>query len=322
MSGQPEFSAILILRTIANPSKHGLSLFAFCLLTMSLVDAPRSYAQVSPPEQGPVAVVPLDVNIPGAAASVTGVTRLAQGTAILGTSGTVTAGHKTAKVLLPGRGTLSICATTIVRLTVNQNVRSGEIPSLLIAMDRGAVEASIANGHDSDMLLTPDFRILLGGSGTSDVKVRLGEHGDTCVDNAGANAKDVQVMSVFEGGTYRVQANQRVMFQHGSLRQVVDQEKESCGCPPSDPQGNEFPLAQSEGLAPNAPQPSFTVFGDTYSSDALSYNAADHAAQNGTGGASEATAAAKPAAKPHKPSPIVEFFHSIGRFFKHIFGAE
>ena len=42
------------------------------------------------------------------------------------------------------------------------------------------------------------------------------------------------------------------MFQHGSLREVVDQEKESCGCPPapSETKGNDFPLAQSEGLAP------------------------------------------------------------------------
>jgi len=33
---------------------------------------------------------------------------------------------------------------------------------------------------------------------------------------------------------------------------VVDQEQEPCGCPPDAPVGNEFPLAQSEGLAPLA----------------------------------------------------------------------
>ena len=34
-------------------------------------------------------------------------------------------------------------------------------------------------GSNSDILLTPDFRILIGGPGAADVKVRLGEHGDT-----------------------------------------------------------------------------------------------------------------------------------------------
>jgi len=80
---------------------------------------------------------------------------------------------------------------------------------------------------------------------------RLGQQGDTCVDNAGANAPYVVVSSVFDGGAYRVQPASGVMFQHGSLHEVVDQEKEPCGCPPPvAPQGNEFPLAQSEGLAP------------------------------------------------------------------------
>jgi hypothetical protein len=84
--------------------------------------------------------------------------------------------------------------------------------------------------------------------------VRLGQRGDTCVDNAGINAPYVLVTSVFDGSVYRVQPGQRVMFQHGSLLEVVDQEKEPCGCPPPPQPGkNEFPLAQSAGLAPLAP---------------------------------------------------------------------
>ena len=68
-----------------------------------------------------------------------------------------------------------------------------------------------------------------------------------------SNAPYVLVSSVFDGGAYRVQPGQRVMFQHGSLHEVVDQEKEPCGCPPPVRTSNEFPLAQSEGLAPLAP---------------------------------------------------------------------
>jgi hypothetical protein len=64
--------------------------------------------------------------------------------------------------------------------------------------------------------------------------------------------------------------DQRVNFQHGSLREVVDHEPEPCGCPKtpavnvaaapggpsSTPADTAFPVAQSEGLAaPPAPHP-------------------------------------------------------------------
>jgi hypothetical protein len=64
--------------------------------------------------------------------------------------------------------------------------------------------------------------------------------------------------------------DQRVNFQHGSLREVVDHEPEPCGCPvtppvnvaaapggpSSTPADTAFPVAQSEGLAaPPAPHP-------------------------------------------------------------------
>jgi hypothetical protein len=157
-----------------------------------------------------------------------------QGKAVIAASGTVTSGSQTTEVVLPHRGVLRVCASTTVKLAADSSVPAGETPGLMMAMDHGAVEASFATGRNSDILLTPDFRILIGGPGAAEVKVRLGQHGDTCVDNAGppVNAPYVLVSSVFDGGDYRVQPGQRVMFQHGSLREVVDNEKEPCGCPP------------------------------------------------------------------------------------------
>ncbi len=55
-----------------------------------------------------------------------------------------------------------------------------------MALDHGAVEASFATGRTSDIVLTPDFRILIGGPGAAEAKVRLAPHGDTCVDNPGS----------------------------------------------------------------------------------------------------------------------------------------
>jgi hypothetical protein len=132
----------------------------------------------------------------------------------------------------------------------------------------------------------------------------------------------VLVSSVFEGGAYRVHPGQRVMFEHGSLHDVVDNEKEPCGCPPAAKGGNEFPLAQSEGLAP-LPKPAPVVVAQgtapQQAVEPLVYKSEDHAAQPAADATPPPAAAepAKPAAK--KKSG---FFGGIGRFFRRLFGAE
>jgi len=284
-------------------------------------------AQAAATDAGPIAIVAVNGKNPDAGAKVTGALEVSQGKAIIAASGSVTAGSETTEVILPHRGTLRVCASTTVKLASDSSVPAGETPGLLLAMEHGAVEASFATGRNADILLTPDFRILIGGPGAVEVKVRLGEHGDTCVDNAGVNAPYVLVSSVFEGGAYRVQAGQRVMFEHGSLHEVVDQEKEPCGCPPSVPKGNEFPLAQSEGLAPLA-KPAASeenhAGAQAETVEPLVYKGADHAAQPAPEAAPAAGAgttqnqAANPAPAKKKPG----FFGSIGRFFRRIFGAE
>jgi hypothetical protein len=277
----------------------------------------------------PLAIVPLDSKIPGAAAEVTGALQVYNGRAFIANNGAITAGLATTQVTLPYRGTLRVCASTTVKLAADSTVPAGETPGLMIAMERGAIEASFATGRNSDILLTPDFRILIGSPGAAEVKVRLGANGDTCVDNAGVDAPYVLVTSVFDGASYRVQPGQRVMFQHGSLHDVVDQEKEPCGCPPAEKNGNEFPLAQSEGLAPTlhpAPIPAGQLGQAVESSGALVYNAADHqpkpadAAPPLTTPPAGSTASAP--VTPPAPQKKRGFFRGVGRFFKRVFGAD
>ena len=205
-----------------------------------------------------------------------------------------------------------------------------------MALDHGAVEmsfaASSARERNADTLLTPYFRILIGGPDATDVKVRMGENGDTCVDNAGANAPYVVVTSVFDGGVYRVQPGQRVMFEHGSLQSVVDQEKEPCGCPPPKTEPNEFPLAQSEGLAPTPNPPPAA---------ARTSNRPQTVRQPQHWSTTPKTRRRKRSTIPSPPpAPIGHdagklrrinqagaqkkpgFFRRVGRFFKRVFGAE
>jgi hypothetical protein len=267
----------------------------------------------------PIAIVPV------AGVQVAGNLSIEDGKAAITKSGTITAGDGPAVVALPRRGDLKICATTAVSLmrdssvpvTASANGDSDE-PGLMMTFDRGALEANFATGKNSDLILTPDFRILISGPGTAQVQVRLGARGDTCVDNGGANAPYVTVSSAFGGGAYRVQPGQRVMFQHGSLHEVVDNERESCGCPPPGAKlpNNEFPIAQSEGLAPLPTPPPNALAKGVQSAQAtaqLGYDGSKSALA--TDHAAEATPATAPPAK-HK----LGLFARIGRFFRQLFG--
>jgi len=291
---------------------------------------PPLTAQAPAPGVDPIAIVPIDNNSADAAATVTGAFEVTRGAAVIAASGSITAAGETTRVILPRRGELRICASTSIKLAADSSVPAGDTPGLLMAMDHGAVEMSFAMSgaapNNADVLLTPDFRILISGPGSADVKVRLGQQGDTCVDNSGANGPYVLVSSVFEGGAYRVQPGQRVMFQHGSLHEVVDEEKESCGCPPA-AKGNEFPIAQSEGLAP-LPKPAAGAAGETAATsvpvEPLVYKSADHATAPVTLPTAPTVATADAEAAAPKPANKQKagFFGKVGRFFKRIFGAE
>jgi hypothetical protein len=302
-------------------------LAAACMPGISHSQQPATPPQPQSDQPSPIAIVPID-----ASGSVAGALQVSDGKAIIASNGTVTSGARPTDVILPRRGTLRVCAGTAVKLAADTSVPAGETPGLMMALDHGAIEASYAAGHNSDILLTPDFRILIGGPGAVDVKIRLGDHGDTCIDNPGVNAPYIVVSSVFDGGAYRVQPGQRVMFEHGNLQQVVDQEKEPCGCPPAPRPGtNDFPLAESAGLAPQAPpaQPSAEPdksAGHTTIDEPLMYQAP-------TPAKTVASAAAAPPPKPATqvaqatppPAPAKKhrnLFRRIGGFFRRIFGSD
>ncbi len=282
---------------------------------------------VIPAAQVPIAQVKLD-----SGATVAGSLTVSGNRATIGSSGSVTAGARTAVLTLPNRGQIRLCSTTRATFTMDPSHAAADHSGLMISLDRGALETSFQTGVDSDVILTPDFRILISGPGKSSVQVRLGDHGDTCVDNPGKNSPYVTVSSLFSGGAYRVQPRQRVLFQHGSLTEVVDNEEESCGCPaaPTRTLGdNAFPVAQSAGLAPlPAPPPNATQPGVVHAeaTASLSYNGADTPAAVSVSHLPASSAAAKAAlpktaavqstASPHKPG----VFHRIGHFFRHLFG--
>ncbi len=274
----------------------------------------QAVAAIAAAQTVPIAIVPVE------GVKLSGALNVADGKAVIGVSGSITAGDRTAVVTLPHRGNLHICATTKVTLTSDASVQAAEAPGLMMGLERGALEANFATGKNSDVILTPDLRILISGPGVAAVRVRLGDQGDTCVDNGGPEAPYVLVSGNFDGGAFRVQPGQRVLFEHGSLHDVVDNEKESCGCPP-DPasvtQANAFPEAQSAGLTPAAPAVTKTPEVAATLSRAEAQPVAPVAeTPSPTPAAAPASAPATTPNPPQKPG----VFTRIGRFFKKLFG--
>jgi hypothetical protein len=255
------------------------------LLSTILLAGPASAQSTTPAASAPGQPVGhIDIAATAEKIRVAGAVTLSGDSTLLGNGSTVTAGSKTLPIHLTRGGTLDLCATTELHLSQQNNASDPNSP-LMLALDRGAIEAHYSVGKNSDVVLTPDLRILLSGPGKADVRIRINEQGDTCVDNRGPNGPYVTVSEQMGTGVYRVQANQRVLFEHGSVRNVVDQEQQPCGCPAplpvsvaatgapaqsakqaakpnraiavknpggpsSTPADTAFPLAESEGLAP------------------------------------------------------------------------
>lgn len=288
--------------------------------------------------------------------SVAGSLSVENGRATIGNNGSITAGDRTAKVSLTRGGNVNVCASTKIHLSTDNTVPGGG--ALMIAMDRGALEARYTPGQYSDVLLTPDLRILISGPGEANISLRVNSQGDTCIDNHGEHAPYVLASSLFEGGAYRVQPNQRVLFEKGNLGQVVDNEKESCGCPPEPlsvasagtaggtaakpgetvptkpdaARDNPFPLAESEGLKPppaSATKPVVPA-GQAHAEveaplvyDSKNANPLPPAPPAESSDATVTAPAAAPAATTAQAPPPKShpgFFHHIGHFFRKIFG--
>jgi hypothetical protein len=261
------------------------------------------------------------------------------GRVMLTSGSSVTAKGHTAEVKLARGGAVYLCQSSVLHLAQN-----GE-DTLLLGLDRGALEVKMKAGP-GDVVVTPDLRFTVaqtdGGTGQFDLDMRVVPNGDTCVENRGRNAPYLSISDAFGAATYLLKPAQHVLFEHGSLREVVDREGESCGCPaavgpettqpvasassngaPVTPEqaaaAHPFPQAVSEGLATPAPPPpdgaeqTHVQVGTTLAYQA---DAASPGAVTAPAGAGEASAQpSEPAVKKSSDG----FFAKIGRFFKRLF---
>jgi hypothetical protein len=274
-------------------------------------------------------------------ATVAGALEVSNGRAVLVGNTTVTAKDRTAEIELKRGGTVKVCATSGLHVTAGKSADEGMAAPLMLALDRGAIEV-VMPVTTRDVVTTPDLRFTTGGDGPLDLQLRVTRNGDTCVENRGAKAPMLNVADQFGEATYQLHAGQHVLFEHGSLKEVVDHESSACGCPPeptmtvadalvngsagnggtapkSAAEEHPFPAAVSAGLAPAAvPQaPAGQVH--TQVSAALSSGGdADSTAEPPATAKSADTAQAAPA--PAAPKQSKDLVHAVGRFFKRLFG--
>jgi hypothetical protein len=294
-------------------------------------------------------------------ATVAGALEVTNGQAVLVGSTTVTARDHAAEVILNRGGTVRVCATSGLHVTAGR----GATPApLMLALDRGAIEVQMT-ATPNDVVMTPDLRFAMRSEGPLDLRIRVTKNGDTCVENRGAKAPALSVADQFGEATYELRADQHVLFEHGSLKEVVDHESSACGCPPvpvvsvadtgvtsttpaapgstvgaTAAEQHPFPAAVSAGLAPPPPVPQAPA-GVVHAqvSTTLSYGASGSDGANPGAGSepaapvsesphtnqaqppTETKAAGTAQAPPPPPAPPPsDIVHSIGHFFKRLFG--
>lgn len=160
-------------------------------------------------------------------ATVAGALEVSNGRAILQGASTVTARDRTAEIALKRGGTVKVCATSGLHITAGKGTK--DVP-LMLALDRGAVEIA-TQVISNDVVMTPDLRFTMDSAGELDLRLRVARNGDTCVENRGSAAPVLKVADQFGESNYQLHAGQHVLFERGSLKEVVDHESEPCGCP-------------------------------------------------------------------------------------------
>ena len=127
---------------------------------------------------------------------------------------------------LPRGGEIHVCPGTSLSVTPSKSGRD-----LMLGLSTGTIETHYPLGAAADVILTPDFRILLPGPGEFDMAVSADNQGNTCVRTLPGNTAAAVVSEIMGNDTYQVNAGDQVLFHGGRLQSASATVNLSCGCP-------------------------------------------------------------------------------------------
>lgn len=140
----------------------------------------------------------------------------------------LSAGIAPATLKLVRGGQVRICPRSGLSVTT-----SGQ--GLMLATGAGAIEIEYELSQQAaDVVITPDFNVMLVGPGTFHFALGVNKKGDTCVKPLPGNASEVTFTELLGTGMIKTQPNQQVMFRGGKLDAPAALTGE-CGCPPAPP---------------------------------------------------------------------------------------
>jgi hypothetical protein len=164
----------------------------------------------------------------------------------IGNGAAITAGEHSATLRLARGGQVRVCPNT--NITVNSSPKGQE---LMFAMSAGSLEAEYNLPFISDVVLTPDFRILISGPAAVDVSISAGPNGDACVRSRGDDSY-VVVSELMGDDFYHVKPDEQVVFHSGHVKDPEVNGTLACGCPAP------APIQRAE-IAPPAPAPAVSA---------------------------------------------------------------
>lgn len=147
----------------------------------------------------------------------------------IGNGAAITAGEHSATLRLTRGGQVRVCPNT--NITVNSSPKGQE---LMFAMSAGSLEAEYNLPFISDVVLTPDFRILISGPAAVDVSISASPNGDACVRSRGDDSY-VVVSELMGDDFYHVKPDEQVVFHAGHVKDPEVNDAMNCGCPPPSP---------------------------------------------------------------------------------------
>lgn len=149
---------------------------------------------------------------------------LAGGNMRLLSGSSVRAGAHPASVRLARGGELRVCPDTGVAVNATAS------RDLMLSLSGGALEAHYSL-PSSDVVLTPDFRIVLAGPGELHVAVAADFRGNGCVKSLAGNTVPVVVAELMGTGTFQLSPGEQVYFRDGTINNPSFRPLMTCGCP-------------------------------------------------------------------------------------------